>query len=187
MNLYGYDGSDNQLFKRVKNGEKWYFEPKNKPGKALDHDTLNKKLIILSYHGGINQLWDLEGLEVSSEHMNLPRFYTQEEYDRFKTELNQFTGQQTSPDDWRYHYYLGAKLDVNFVGTHKDGMHWIDNNNEVDGEYKLVNTFESWNAGEPNNYAGVESCVAVDWSKGGWNDSPCGQGNYNVVCEERRH
>ena len=71
----------------MKNGEKWYFEPKNKPGKALDHDTLNKKLVLGSYHGGSNQLWDLEGVEVSSEHMNLPRFYTQEEYDQFKIEL----------------------------------------------------------------------------------------------------
>ena len=101
--------------------------------------------------------------------------------------LSQFINQQTSPDNWKYHYYLGAKLDFNFVGTHRDGMHWTDNNNEIDGEYKLVNTFESWNTGEPNNDAGIESCVAVGWSKEGWNDAPCGQRNYNVVCEERRH
>ena len=146
MIFYKYNGTPNQLFKKVKNGEKWYFEPKNKPGKALDHDEVNKKLTIYHYHGGSNQLWDLERVEVSAENeMNLPRFYTQEEYDQFKIELNQFKSQQTSPEDWKYHYYLGARFDLNFVGTHKDGIHWLDNNNQIDGEYKLVNTFEQWN------------------------------------------
>ena len=61
--------------------------------------------------------------------------------------LSQFINQQTSPDNWKYHYYLGAKLDFNFVGTRKDGFHWLDNNNEINRNYKLVNTFETWNTG----------------------------------------
>ena len=67
--LYKYYGSDQQLFKKVKNGEKWVLVPKNRPGKALDHDFLNKRLIFWSYHGGSNQLWDLQnvnGVEVTT-------------------------------------------------------------------------------------------------------------------------
>ena len=50
--------------------------------------------------------------------------------------------------------------------------------------------------GEPNYYGGIsrgEYCVALDYKsmkttiyqEGGWNDVPCEETHYNVVCEER--
>ena len=94
----------------------------------------------------------------SAENMNLPRFYTQEEYDQFQMEFEEFIFRHIElyeyydyyndwyiPWDRKYNYYLGARFDLNFVGTHKDGFYWLDNNNQIDTEYKLVNTFEYWN------------------------------------------
>ena len=79
--------------------------------------------------------------------MYVPRFYSQEEYEQFKIELDQFINKQTSPDYWSYNYYIGAKYDMNSVGSHKDGFTWLDNNNEIDEEYRLNNTFEQWRTG----------------------------------------
>ena len=50
----------------------------------------------------------------------------------------------------------------------------------------ITGNYDSWRAGEPNNYSGNENCalIEVQSTHGVWNDVPCEQPRAATLCQK---
>uniref|UniRef100_A0A3B3ZHX0 C-type lectin domain-containing protein n=1 Tax=Periophthalmus magnuspinnatus TaxID=409849 RepID=A0A3B3ZHX0_9GOBI len=74
---------------------------------------------------------------------------------------------------------------------HKQGETWIGLSDIHKEQYWMWSDgwplrFQLWNSGEPNNVAGNEHCVVINWSaEKNWNDFRCSE-NAPSVCATRK-
>ncbi|XP_035999324.1 C-type mannose receptor 2-like [Fundulus heteroclitus] len=68
---------------------------------------------------------------------------------------------------------------VAWIGLYDDMNSWMWSMSDSDF-YQHDENFTNWKTEEPNNYAGIESCVEM-YDNGRWNDKPCAE-QKNSIC-----
>ncbi|XP_035999417.1 macrophage mannose receptor 1-like isoform X2 [Fundulus heteroclitus] len=70
-------------------------------------------------------------------------------------------------------------LQVAWIGLYDNMNSWMWSMSDSDF-YQHDENFTNWETEEPNNYAGIESCVEM-YDNGRWNDKPCAE-QKNSIC-----
>ena len=119
--------------------------------------------------------------------MQLPTFYSSEEFSQFQAGYSSLPNHNTAQNTGVF--WIGAKYDVNFAGTHPNGYYWVDSTGHIDLTYNIGTSpseFIAWDDGEPNpTETSNEDCGIV--YENFWYDVHCSNAGwgYQAACEER--